>query len=281
MNFEYIRESVSKRKPEYIKSDVAKSLASYEAFRGDHVKASKRLVIGGGILKNSNIDISWLPAAAETYKISADPGDYVLVDVPIVTVAVPNRNMQEFPFEEVSYFDPMYGKQIYKTFIGKPTHVDHINQDPLKAKGVHFDASMEYIPAYGLYKIRVLTGWDRTKDPYLVDQILSGKRPGFSMGALVQAFVCSICSATDTNVAPCRHMDQRLGVSKGMLWDINRDCRVQPGEVHGAAEDSVRLIYQSCVGVNYIETSNVGDPADPTADIKGSHQAIWMEDSSS
>lgn len=276
MNLEHIRSITASRQPGFVKSDVAAPLAKYEAFRGEHIKSAKRLVVAGGMLKGSNIDISWLPAAAETYKISADPDDYVLVDVPIVTPDVPNRNMQEFPFEEVSYFDPMYGKQIYKTFIGKPAHIDHINQDPLKAKGVHFDSSMEYIPAYGLYKIRVLTGWDRTKDPYLVNQIISGKRPGFSMGALVQAFVCSICGATDTNVNPCRHMDQRLGVSKGMLWDTQRDCRVQANEVHGMSAEAVKLIYQRCVGCNYIEISNVGDPADPTADITGGHQAIWM-----
>ncbi len=275
MNIDHIRSITANHSPEFVKSDTAASLATFEAFRGEHNSRAKRLIVGGGVLKGSNIDISWLPAAAETYQISADPDDYVLVDVPIVTVDVPNRNMQAFPLEEVGYFDPVYGKQIYKTFIGKPSHIDHINQDPLKAKGVHFDASMEYIPAYGIFKIRVLTGWDRTKDPYLVKQIMSGARPGFSMGAMVSAFVCSVCGATDTNTNPCRHMDPRLGVSKGMLWDVMSDCRVMPNEVHGAAE-MIKLIYQLCVGANYIEISNVGDPADPTADITGAHEPIWM-----
>ena len=276
MNIDHIRNIAQTRQAEFVKSDVAAPLTKYEAYQGVHDKRAKRLVLAGGVLRGSNIDISWLPAAADTYKISADPDDYVLVDVPIVTVDVPNRNMQAFPFEEVAYFDPMYGKQIYKTFTGKPAHIDHINQDPLKAKGVHFDSTMEYIPAYGLYKIRVLTGWDRTKDPHLVKQIISGARPGFSMGALVQAFVCSVCGATDTNVNPCRHMDQRLGISKGMLWDVQRDCRVQPGEIHGAAADQIKLIYQACVGCNYIEISNVSDPADESATISGASSAIWI-----
>lgn len=277
MNIDHVRAKAQNRTPEFVKSDVAAPLAKYEAFRGDYDKRAKRLVVAGGVLKGSNIDVSWLPAAADTYKISADPDDYVLVDVPIVTVDMPNRNMQAFPFEEVSYFDPMYGKQIYKTFCGKPAHIDHINQDPLKAKGVHFDASMEYIPAYGLYKIRVLTGWDRTKDPHLVKQIISGKRPGFSMGALVQAFCCSVCGSTDTNTNPCRHMDQRIGTSKGMLWDVNKDCRVTADEARNSQDpENIRLVYQECVGTNFIELSNVGDPADPTADITGDHQAIWM-----
>ncbi len=189
LNPDYIRKN-KKAHTEFIQSDAAvPALTRYEPVKGDHDKAAKKLIIDGGVLKKSNIDISWLPAAAETYRISADPEDYVLVDVPIVTVDIPNRNMQAFPFEEVAYFDPEFGKQIYKTFIGKPACANHDNADPLKAKGVHFDASMEYLPAYGIYKIRVLTGFDRTKDPHLVKQIIDGKRTGYSMGAMCGYFL--------------------------------------------------------------------------------------------
>ncbi len=288
MNVEHIRKITASRTPSLVTSFAAPSLAHYEAFRGQHDRTNKRFIIEGGVLKNSNIDISWLPAAAETYDISADPDDYVLVDVPIVTVDIPNRNMQAFPFEEVSYFDPMHGRCIYKTFSGKPTHIDHQNRDPLKAKGVHFDSSLEYIPAYGLYKIRVLTGWDRTKDPYLVNQILKGERNGYSMGALVSAFCCSVCGATDTNVNPCRHMDPRLGAQKGSLWDMETDRVISAHEVSTMFSDpnmvtselveaaaKYRLVYQKCSDVNYIETSSVADPADPAAITHGS-KAIWI-----
>ena len=275
MNYQHLRRNLT-GVPTFVKSDVAASVRSLDAHKAQHNKQAKRLVVGGGILKNSNIDISWLPAAADTYKISADPNDYILVDVPIVTVDVPNRNMQAFPFEEVAYFDPTYGKQIYKTFIGKPAHINHENGDPLRAKGVHFDASMEYVPDYDLYKIRVLTGWDRTKDPHLIAQILSGKRPGFSMGSMVSAFVCSVCGAMDTNSNPCRHMDPRLGLRKGMLWSHTTDRKVDPHQSEAYAAADVQLIYQMCCGANFIEISSVDDPADPSATIAGVGAPIWI-----
>jgi hypothetical protein len=275
MDYAAFRTQTAGMKPELVTGEAASPLARYEAFRGRHDRAAKRLVVEGGVLRGSNIDISWLPAAAETYNISADPDDYVLVDVPIVTVDIPNRNCQCFSLDETAFFDPMVGRQIYKTFVGKATHANHDNQDPLKAKGVHFDSAMEFMPAYGLYKIRVLTGWDRTKDKNLVDDIVSGKRTGYSMGAMVSAFVCSVCGATDTNTSPCRHMDARLGMSKGALWDVQANRRVNASEVHGST-DYIRLVYQLCCGVSFFETSAVDDPADTTAVTDGANSPIWI-----
>ncbi len=220
-----------------------------EAFRHNLDRDKKTIIIAGESLINSNIDVSWLEAAADSYNISGDPRDYVLVDVPIVTVDIPNRNMQSFPFEEVSYFDPLYGKMVYQTFDRKPCHIDHDNKDPLKAKGVIFDAAIQYVPAYNVHKIRILTGWDRTKDPQLVDSILRKRRTGYSMGALVENFVCSVCGQIDTNVRQCPCM--------------------QRGK--GAVMPNGSLVYQQCVGVNFIENSSVDDPADITADT----DAIW------
>lgn len=223
----------------FVKGSFVRSERFLETYKGKVDKTRNRLALGNTQLFNSDIDISWLPAAAESYHISADPKDYVLVEVPLVTVDIPNRNLQAFPFEEVSYFDPLYGRMIYSTFIGKPTHIDHQNKDPLKAKGVNFDASLRYVPEYDVWKIFVLSGFDRTKDPHLVDQILRKKRTGYSMGALVENFVCSISGAVDTNIKPSRY-------SKGQTFQDH-------------------LAYQICVGVNYIENSSVEDPADVTA----------------
>ncbi|MCH7990307.1 MAG: hypothetical protein IID46_14290 [Planctomycetes bacterium] len=36
-----------------------------------------------------DIDVSWLAAAAETYQISPDIRDYIIVDIPSVTVDIP------------------------------------------------------------------------------------------------------------------------------------------------------------------------------------------------
>jgi hypothetical protein len=222
---------------------VVASSQTVEAFRGHHHRSDQRLVLAGESLIRSDIDVSWLPAASETYQISDDPRDYVLADIPIVTVDIPNRNMQAFPYEEVSYFDPSQGRLVYQTFLGRPTHIDHDNKDPLKAKGVIFDSALQFVPAYNVWKIRILAGWDRSKDPQLVRQILEKKRTGYSMGALVNNFVCSVCGNIDTNMRPCKCMAR----GKGMLLGN-------------------KLVYQMCVGAAFIETSSVDDPADVTAD---------------
>jgi len=247
------------RNPQGPSTVLGRTVASeriVEAFRYDYDSRRQRLslagadVFAGSSLHASDIDTSWLEAASESYRISADPRDYVLVDIPIVTVDFPNRNMQAFPYEEMSYFDPLYGKLVYQTFDHKPCHQDHDNKDPLKAKGVIFDATLQRVPAYNTWKARILAGWDRTKDNWLVDQILTKKRTGYSMGALVENFVCSTCGAIDTNVRKCRCMDERHGGGKGSV----------------SADGHLR--YQLCVGVNFIENSSVDDPADITADTE-------------
>lgn len=191
------------------------------------------------------LDLDFLPAAAESYHISPNPDDYIIVSLPIVTCDIPNRNVQCFPVEEVCHFDPVYGQIVYQTFKRKPTYTDHSNTDPTKAKGVHADASMQFIPKYDLWKINVLTMWDRTKDPQLVQDILTKKRTGYSMGATVNYFICSICGQIDTmDQSRCDHMK-----NIGALYGEKR-----------------RLAMQLCTGVCYFETSNLGnEPADPTA----------------
>jgi hypothetical protein len=235
---------------------VVQSVQTIEAFEGQYDKAtaSLSLPIHGSSLEHINIDTSWLRAASSSYNVSADPRDYVLTDVPIVTVDIPNRNAQAFPYEEVSYFDPLYGRMVYQTFIGKPAHQDHDNRDPLKAKGVIFDAALQYVQPWDIWKIRLLCGWDRTKDTALVNSILSGDRSSYSMGALCEAFICSRCGANDTNIQPC-------------------GCMKTFGK--GGVDERGQLIYQMCSGVNYIENSSVEDPADITADTAHASQPIW------
>jgi hypothetical protein len=235
--------------PTFVTGRTAKADRIIEAFRHRHDYRQKSLIIAGESLVHSNIDVSWLEAAAETYRISADPRDYVLTDIPIVTVDFPNRNLQAFPYEEVSYFDPLYGKMVYATFNAKPDFMDHDNKDPLKAKGVIFDSALQYVPAFNVWKIRILAGWDRTKDPWLVNQIIQKKRTGYSMGSLVSDFICSVCGRIDTNTRKCPCM------MKGK------------GHVMSNGE----LVYQLCCGGNYIENSSVEDPADITADT----DSIW------
>jgi hypothetical protein len=211
--------------------------------RADVVTSQSKLLIASTSPFKRDIDVSWLAAASESYQISPDIKDYIVVDVPIVSVDVPNRNLQSFDFSEVSYYDPLYGMPVYQTFKGKPSCADHQNKDPYKAKGVILDATMQYVPQYKVWKIRILQAFDRTKDTTLTGQILSGERRGYSMGALVSNFVCSVCGAIETQHAPCSHFK----TGKGSIYNG-------------------RLVYQVCCGVVYIECSSVSEPADNSAE---------------
>ena len=131
------------------------------------------------------------------------------------------------------------------SYIANDIIVHNCNDDPTKAKGVHIDASMQYVPKYDIWKINVLTMWDRSKDEQLIKDILDKKRKGYSMGATVSNFICSICGQID-------NMDAH-----------SCDCMKPPGGIWG---DNRRLAMQLCTGVCYFETSNLeNEPADPFA----------------
>ncbi len=194
---------------------------------------------------DSTLDYSWLKGASETYQISADIKDYIIQEVPIVTVDYPNRNLHSFPFAEVSYFDPRFGTFIYKTFVGKPTFADHNNKNYLEAKGVHFDASLRYVPGWDVWKIYVLLGYDRTKDSSLARQIETGQRRSYSMGAWVSYFISSLTGQIENGSQPLKY---------------------PKGIVHKG-----KLSYSLCTGTEFFESSSVVGPADVTAE---SHQ-LW------
>lgn len=232
----------------FVTGSVVKSQYQIETYRNTEVLKSngkKKTIIHATNYPKLELDLDFLPAAAESYCISPNPEDYICVSLPIVTVDVPNRNLQCFPLEEVTHFDPLYGMIVYETFKKKCTFVDHCNQDPTKAKGVHADVSMQYIPKYNIWKINVLTLWDRSKDEQLVKDILNRKRNAYSMGATVNNFICSVCGKIDNmDSQSCEHMRPAGGV-----WGEKK-----------------RLAMQLCTGVCYFETSNLGnEPADPTA----------------
>ncbi len=209
-------------------------------------KRSNLVRIAGPELGNKcgMLDISWLKSASTAYDISPDPRDYVIVDLPIVTADYPNRNMDAFPFVELSAFNTLVGRVVYQTLIGKPTFMDHDNQDPKKAKGVIFDAVFR--KADGTWRVRELAGYDRGKDAKLAKEILTRRRDKYSMGALASYVACSVCGKMyDGNPKnACAHIQK---VGKGNLTDDSR------------------LVYDQCFGVNFCETSSVEDPADITA----------------
>ena len=192
------------------------------------------------------LNYNWLRGASETYQISPDIKDYLITEIPIVTVGYPNRNLHCFPYEEVTYFDPRFGNFIYKTFTGKPSFADHANKNFVKAKGVHFDASLRKVPGWDIWKIYVLVGFDRTKDPALVRSIEKGERRSYSMGAWVSYFINSIT---------------------GQIENGSQALKYPKGTVHDGY-----LSFSNCSGCEYFETSSLPDgPADVSAE---SHQ-LW------
>jgi len=165
------------------------------------------------------IDISWLPFCAEQYQISPNIADYVLVEVPIVVADVPNRNMDAFPYTELTAWRTANSRPAYATFIGKPVHLNHDNLDDTKAKGVIFDASL--VPFRGKYHVKILKGFDRSKDPQLAKQVQERDALGHSMGALVEQTECSIpnCRFISDGTQTCKHING--GAGKGGIYNVD------------------------------------------------------------
>lgn len=133
-----------------------------------------------------------LPFAADEYGISAKLQDYVLVPTVIMPTCLPNRNQVAFPRTELAKFKPDYGCLAYQTWRGKPTHLEHDHKDIRRAKGMIFDSFMRPLAGTSLFKVVCLLGFDRTKDPALVDSILKGRINAYSMGATCTGYTCSL-----------------------------------------------------------------------------------------
>lgn len=185
--------------------------------------------------------VQWLPAAAREYVISANPLDYVLTPVLTIPSDLPNRNCVGFPLKELLKFNVEAGRLTYKTFIGKPVHIEHDNEDPRKAIGVIVDAVLRPTSSYGdgkMWRLFKLLAIDRTKNPELARKILARELNTYSMGAWVKSFSCSYC---DAPMGRCSHLS--------------------PGRPRDFYELNGKLVYRLCHGVNGFETSVVFDPA--------------------
>lgn len=169
--------------PYYVK-ELYKNVEKYES----------TAVFASTNLPKSEINLNMVKAASATYHLSPNIEDYIMIPLPIVTGNIPNRNKQAFHFLELSYFDPTAGCMIFETFKGKCCHLNHKdNTNPVVSKGIIVDAFMEHIPKYDIWKVSAVTLWDRTKDPTLCEKLMSKKLNTFSMGSMVNAFVCSVC----------------------------------------------------------------------------------------
>lgn len=195
---------------------------------------------GTARLLDANI---WLPKCAEHYHISPDIRDYIVVPVPSIITSLPNTNGDSASFAQLTAFNPEFGQMSYRTWVGKPTHVEHDNKDITKAKGVILDTYLRPLPNYPKYaKLVKLMAFDRTKDAQLVDNILKRKVSTYSMGMYYSSYTCPICAAR---------------VGKG----IGSPCvHTRPGRPTYQLPDG-RLAYRMCEGLVGFETSVVLDPA--------------------
>lgn len=187
----------------------------------------------------------WLPQAAKEYNISKNLEDYIIVPVIAFFSDLPNRNCVAFPLEELIKFNTDAGCVTYKTWKGKPTFMEHKNNILKDAKGVIFDSVIRNVDGYegDLCKVLLLLGYDKTKDPLLCQQILSGQRDSYSMGAYADTFTCSICGQ-DLSKGSCRHININ-----------NPDMSVIDG----------KLAFMNGRGLMGFECSSVENPAFVTA----------------
>ena len=173
---------------------------------------SRLQVIANTSLMDSVRDLTdsakfWLPIAAEKLNISKHIKDYVLTPVISMPSDLPNRNGQAFPYTELTGWCIDGGAPMYKTWVGKSGYSEHQNSDPWQSKGVIIDCMMRPIASTSgnIWKVVKLVAWDRTKDPLLVNDILSKKRNCYSMGAHAADFSCSVCSSK-LSKGGCEHV---------------------------------------------------------------------------
>jgi hypothetical protein len=180
--------------------------------------ATGRLRVAGEGLKSCScdvLDISWLKSASKAYHVSPSIKDYVIVEVPTVVAGYPNRNMDCFTYDELTEWRIPMSSMAYQTWIGKPTHADHNNQDPTQAKGVILDAVMT--PVLGKLHVKLLKAFDRSKDQKLAKDLQKGEFIGHSMGALVEKTRCSLpwCGFISDGRTTCDHVSG--GNGKGRI----------------------------------------------------------------
>lgn len=220
-------------------------VCTFEGCKLDKMFAENKLKVASPIT-GKNIDVSWLPFCAPHYEISADINDYIFVEVPIVVADVPNRNMDDFPYDELISWRTANSLPAYGTFRGKPVHQDHDNLDDTKAKGVIFDATLT--PFRDKYHVKILKGFDRSKDARLAKLVQERDVISHSMGALVERTECSLpnCRYISDGTQTCKHVNG--GAGKGTIYDIN-------GRRH--------LTYERMLDFYFIESSAItsNDPA--------------------
>ncbi len=193
---------------------------------------------------------TWLPFCADTYKISRDPEDFILVTTILAPSDIPNRNGVGFPLQELIKFQPPpIARQVYKAWAGTPLHVEHRNKNPEDAIGCVLDTSFHKVHGYGggaLWKIMALVAVDKYKNPERAEQIGKGLLKTYSMGAMSSSFACSYCGAEIDEKHGCLHIPP----GDDLVFYETRDYN---GESH--------LVFKNAYDLAPIEFSSVKSPA--------------------
>lgn len=199
--------------------------------------------ITGGLSVDLDVN-AWLPMASEVYNISPDIRDYVLAPIPAMVTGIPNTNGDSARTKEMLRWQPDHGMPSYKTFKGKPTHVEHVNKDYTIAKGIIFDSYLQRLPRFrgDHARLTLLLGFDRRRDPELANAIASNKLNTYSIGMYFTAYRCSIC----------KHV-----VAQGTMSLCSHTRPRQPTYMH----ESGILSYRECMNIVGFECSAVKDPA--------------------
>lgn len=203
---------------------------------------------------SSELDFTtWLPFAADTYKISPNISDYVLRKIPLCPSDIPNRNGIAFPLQElIKYQPPPTNRQVYKAWAGCPVHIEHANADPETAIGVILDVSLTPIKGFNggaHWKVMGLIAIDRLKAPEYAARVESGDLKTGSMGATAESFTCSVCNADAFDTAHkhknCKHITS--------IEDVNWRVIMEDG--------TPKVVFLNAHGITPVEYSLVEDPA--------------------
>lgn len=203
----------------------------------------------------------WLPFASKVYHTSANVEDYFTVPTIIMPSDLPNRNGTAFPRSELIKFDPEIGNHAYMGWVGKPVYIEHDNMDYTKAIGSIVDVTMRKIDGASgdLWKVIALMAIDRTKNSKIANDILTGRRRNYSMGAMVKSYQCSVCGAVGNIKQGMRDKYEALPCGKNHAY-FDRQGKFRALPLTQSGEEKT-IGFLNAIGVKPFEVSSVGYPA--------------------
>jgi hypothetical protein len=219
-----------------------RAVEGYSVKNGDLPKGIDKASLGD-IMDCSKI----LPFAAEALKISPRLEDYIIQPIEIIRSEIPNRNGTGFLYEELTRFNPEYGRIAYQTWIGMPTFVEHQdNRKPELAAGIILDVALRKADEFKgrFYRLNQLLAYDRNKRSDIASAILRGDRASFSMGSMCNYYTCSICNANVNDMGGyCEHIDVRTPKAKAMSMQLHNGklAYCQPRVINGIETSSVMV----------------------------------------